>query len=68
VVAEDLRVPEAEGERTLSVRLRQWYGARLVAAMHRGARVTSAFFRVQGFLDPPSALLRPGLVWRVLRA
>ncbi len=68
VVAEDLRIPEAEGERTLGLRLRNWYGDRLVAAMHRDARVVSAFFRVTGFLDPPSALLRPGLLWRVLRA
>jgi 2-polyprenyl-6-methoxyphenol hydroxylase-like FAD-dependent oxidoreductase len=67
VVAEDLRIPEAEGERTLALRLRQWYADKLVAAMRRDARVTGTFFRVNGFLDPPSTLLRPGFVWRVLR-
>ena len=62
----DLGFPGVEGERTLKVRLGNKYMARLHDAATRDARVTEAFFRVAGLIDPPQALMRPGLMRRVL--
>jgi 2-polyprenyl-6-methoxyphenol hydroxylase-like FAD-dependent oxidoreductase len=63
----DLSFPGVEGPRPLKVRLGNAYLSRLQAAAVHDARVTGAFFRVAGLIDPPPALLRPQLVFRVLR-
>jgi hypothetical protein len=63
----DLAFPGVQGERTLQVRIGTAYMARLQVAATRDAKVTGGFMRVAGLLDPPSALLRPGMVARVLR-
>ncbi|WP_426502228.1 FAD-dependent oxidoreductase [Dactylosporangium sp. McL0621] len=63
----DLGFPGVEGPRTLKVRLANAYMSRLhAAAVHDGA-VTRTFFRVAGLVDPPTALMSPGTMLRVLR-
>ena len=49
--------------RALAVRVA---AAGQVAAQQDG-RFTKAFFRVAGLIDPPQALMRPGLMISVLR-
>lgn len=63
----DLGFPGVEGPRTLKVRMGNAYMARLHAAATNDGTVTRAFFRVAGLVDSPQALMRPGLVLRVLR-
>lgn len=63
----DLAFPGVVGARTLKVRVGNAYMSRLHKAATRDAAVTEAFFRVAGLVDPPQALMRPGLVLRVLR-
>lgn len=66
-VAGDLAFPGVEGTRTLKVRLGNAFIGRLHTAAHRDGRFTKAFFRVAGLVDPPQALMRPGLVLGALR-
>jgi 2-polyprenyl-6-methoxyphenol hydroxylase-like FAD-dependent oxidoreductase len=63
----DLSFPGVQGRRTLKSRIGNAYMSRLHAAATVDPVVTEAFFRVAGLVDPPQALMRPALVWRVLR-
>jgi 2-polyprenyl-6-methoxyphenol hydroxylase-like FAD-dependent oxidoreductase len=63
----DLDFPGVDGRRTVKVRLGNAYMARLQYAATKDASVTDAFMRVAGLIDPPQALMRPGMVLRVLR-
>ena len=63
----DLVFPGVQGRRTLKVRLISSYLARLHAAAVRDAHLAVAFTRVAGLVAPPQALLRPGIVLRVVR-
>lgn len=67
VVGGDLRFPEAEGKRTAQIRLSNAYVARLHKAAHHDPVVARAFNKVAGLLEPPQSLMRPGIMWRVLR-
>jgi hypothetical protein len=66
VVDSDLRFPEIEGSRSLMTRFTNWYLVKLHRAAHRDAAVSVAFLKVMNMLEPPHALLRPAVVWRVL--
>ncbi|MCI4065282.1 FAD-dependent oxidoreductase [Micromonospora sp. R77] len=66
-VGTDLRFPEVTGRRTLRVRLVNAYLARLHAAATTDARLGAAFLRVLNLVDPPTRLLTPALLVRVLR-
>lgn len=66
-VGADLGYPGVQGKRTLKIRFANAYVARLQAAAVRDSRLTDAFIRVAGLIDPPTALMRPGLMLRVLR-
>ncbi|TDB73761.1 squalene monooxygenase [Micromonospora sp. KC723] len=66
-VGTDLRFPEVVGRRTLKVRLVNAYVARLHAAATTDADLGAAFLRVINLVDPPTRLLTPGRVLRVLR-
>jgi 2-polyprenyl-6-methoxyphenol hydroxylase-like FAD-dependent oxidoreductase len=63
----DLGFAGVEGKRTAKVRMGNAYIARVHAAAVHDERVTEAFFRVAGLIDPPQALMRPGTIVRVLR-
>jgi 2-polyprenyl-6-methoxyphenol hydroxylase-like FAD-dependent oxidoreductase len=67
-VVGDLRFPEVAGRRGVRVRLLNWYLPRLHRAAHADATVSGAFLRVANLLAPPSELLRPAILVRVLRA
>lgn len=63
----DLAYPQVEGRRTLKVRIGNLYMSRLHAAATRDGSLTAAFMRAAGLVDPPTALMRPGVVLKVLR-
>jgi 2-polyprenyl-6-methoxyphenol hydroxylase-like FAD-dependent oxidoreductase len=64
----DLGFPAVEGRRTLKVWLGNAYIPRLQAAATADDGTLSAtFLRVAGLVDPPQALMRPGVISRVLR-
>ncbi|GAA4705992.1 FAD-dependent oxidoreductase [Phytohabitans rumicis] len=63
----DLDFPGVAGPRPWRVRLFNAYLTRVQYAATKDAVVTTAFMRVAGLVDRPSALLRPSLVARVLR-
>lgn len=67
VASGDLRFPEAEGKRTAQIRFINAYMARLHRAAHHDPVVARAFNEVAGLLAPPQSLMRPGIMWRVLR-
>ncbi len=62
----DLAVHAIEGRRDLMTRVRNGYLARLHAAASRDPALTDRFLRVAGLVDPPSTLLRPSALGRVL--
>jgi 2-polyprenyl-6-methoxyphenol hydroxylase-like FAD-dependent oxidoreductase len=64
--ADDLRLPMSEGDRSLSIRLFNWYRQQLVACPDR--RVGAQLGQVTQFLRPISSLFAPPIVSRVLVA
>ncbi len=66
---EDLRYPETEGERpNLLIRLFLRYLDHVIQAVPEDLKVGLTFLSVLHFATPPSSLIRPGVVWRVLRS
>lgn len=63
----DLAYPGVAGPRPAKVKLANAYMNRLQYAATRDAKVTEAFMRVAGLIDPPEALFKPATVFRVLR-
>ncbi|MBW8805086.1 MAG: FAD-dependent monooxygenase [Catenulisporales bacterium] len=61
----DLAFPDVTGHRTISIRMINAYLPRVHAAAARDAELAAAFIRVAALVDPPKALLRPGVVFRV---
>lgn len=66
-VGADLAFPGVEGPRTIKDRLGGAFMGRLHTAAQRDGRFTSAFFRVAGLVDPPTALMKPGIILGALR-
>ncbi len=64
----DLGFPGVAGRRTLPVRMANAYVPRLRVAAVRDSSLTEAFLRAAGLVDPPQALMRPGVLRRVLFA
>jgi 2-polyprenyl-6-methoxyphenol hydroxylase-like FAD-dependent oxidoreductase len=65
-VGSDLKMPETAGPRSALVKFINWYMTRLHRAAHNDPIATLAFIRVAQLLDPPTAILRPKVAWRVL--
>jgi 2-polyprenyl-6-methoxyphenol hydroxylase-like FAD-dependent oxidoreductase len=63
----DLAFPNVVGRRTVQMRLLNGYLAKLLAGAAHDPRLGRAFLRVAGLVDPPQALLAPGVAARVLR-
>lgn len=66
--APDRSLPETEGAPTLLERITNRYVDRVLTAIEYDAVAADQFNRVTSFLDPPSRLLRPGIMWRAARA
>jgi 2-polyprenyl-6-methoxyphenol hydroxylase-like FAD-dependent oxidoreductase len=62
----DLALPEIPGHRTPATRMLNRYVARLHRVGAHDPVVATAFMRTIGLLDPPSAILRPGVLARVV--
>ncbi len=65
-VGSDLRMPETVGPRNLGVTLINGYIARLHKAAHTDATLATTFMRVANLLAPPSDVLKPSTVGRVV--
>ncbi|MEU8235321.1 FAD-dependent monooxygenase [Actinoplanes sp. NPDC048967] len=66
-VGNDFSYPETTGPRPRGVRFSNWYARRLAVATHASPELTDVYLRVQQLLAPPTDLLRPGVVAKVLR-
>jgi 2-polyprenyl-6-methoxyphenol hydroxylase-like FAD-dependent oxidoreductase len=62
----DLGFPGVEGRRTMKVRMGNAYVPRLQRAAVGDATLSAAFLRVAGLVDPPTEIMRPALIPRVL--
>ena len=63
----DLGFPGVQGRRTLKVRMGNEYIPRLQAAAATDGVLSKAFLRSAGLVDPPTALMQPRIMSRVLR-
>ena len=63
----DLAFPQVKGRRPLKVRLGNAYMAKVQAAATLDPVVLTGFMRVTGLIDLPQALMRPEMMFRVLR-
>jgi 2-polyprenyl-6-methoxyphenol hydroxylase-like FAD-dependent oxidoreductase len=68
VTGGDLGYPGVQGRRSLKTRMSNLYVPRLQAAAITDAELSHAFLRVAGLVDPPTTLLRPAVISRVLRS
>ena len=66
-IGEDLRFPTVEGKRPALSGVLNRYLSRVHAAVEHDTEVLRLFYRVMHMLEPPTALLRPGIALRVLR-
>lgn len=66
-VGGDFAYPQTTGPRPRDIKLRNWYSRQIAYASQIDAGVNRAFVRVQQLLDPPSVLMKPEFVLRVLR-
>lgn len=62
----DLGFPGVQGKRGLKTRLGNVFVSRIQAAATRDSDVSLAFMRVAGLVDPPTALMRLPVIWKVL--
>lgn len=63
----DLSLPEVEGRRTLPMRLANGYVERLLTLCESDTASAEQLIKVTGFIDPPTRLLRPKIMYRVAR-
>jgi 2-polyprenyl-6-methoxyphenol hydroxylase-like FAD-dependent oxidoreductase len=66
-VGSDLALPQIEGKRPLSIRIMNAYLDRVLAAAESDPAVVQQFLRLMNLVDPPSHLLRPSTMLRVLK-
>lgn len=66
-VGNDLRMPEATGPRTFTIKAINAYLAKLHRAAHHDPTVAMAFHKVGNLLAPPPSVLHPRIAWRVLQ-
>ena len=65
-VGNDLRMPEAVGQRTIAGRFINWYISKLHRAGHSDGTVAFAFQQASNLLAPPASILHPRVALRVL--
>ena len=66
-VGNDLRHPKVEGPRPPKVRFINWYIGKLHMAARYDAELATAFLEVANLEAPPTRLLQPAVVMRVIR-
>jgi 2-polyprenyl-6-methoxyphenol hydroxylase-like FAD-dependent oxidoreductase len=66
-VGNDLRHPQVEGARPAKVRFINWYIGKLHMAARHDAKLATAFLEVANLEAPPTRLLQPDIVMRVIR-
>jgi 2-polyprenyl-6-methoxyphenol hydroxylase-like FAD-dependent oxidoreductase len=66
-VGNDLRHPQVQGPRSPKVRFINWYIGKLHMAARHDAKLAIAFLEVANLEAPPTRLLHPAIVTRVLR-
>ncbi|MET0899563.1 MAG: 2-polyprenyl-6-methoxyphenol hydroxylase-like oxidoreductase [Mycobacterium sp.] len=62
----DLGIPGVQAPRPLATRISGWYTDRIIATCGSDPRVHESFVRVAQLLDPPTQLMSPPILWRVL--
>jgi 2-polyprenyl-6-methoxyphenol hydroxylase-like FAD-dependent oxidoreductase len=62
----DLTFPGVVGERTLKVRVAQFFLKKTQIAATRDGKVTAAYFKAAGLVAPPETLQRPGMMLRII--
>ncbi|WP_090619889.1 NAD(P)/FAD-dependent oxidoreductase [Natrinema salaciae] len=63
----DFSFPQTDGDRPRGTAFFNWYLDRLLRKAHTDSVLTDAFTRVLSMQQSPTSLLRPGVMWRVLR-
>jgi 2-polyprenyl-6-methoxyphenol hydroxylase-like FAD-dependent oxidoreductase len=66
-VGNDFAYPETAGPRPRGVAFSNWYGKRLAIASQVSPELNQVYLDVQQLLAPPSELLKPAVVAKVLR-
>jgi 2-polyprenyl-6-methoxyphenol hydroxylase-like FAD-dependent oxidoreductase len=66
-VGNDLRHPKVQGARPAKVRFTNWYIGKLHMAARHDAKLATEFLRVANLEAPPTSLLSPANVLRVIR-
>ena len=66
-VGADFGFPETRGPRPRGTTLFNWYTSRLLGRAHADGVLAETFHRVLSMEEPPTALFRPGALWRVFR-
>jgi hypothetical protein len=66
-VGGDLALPEVQGDRPLLLRLTNAYVERLLQVAEHDPLVAAAFNDVADLIAPPENIMRPRVLWRVLR-
>lgn len=65
-VGEDFRYPETEGQAPLGSALINQYVAGIHRAVQRDPVVYQAFLKVMNLIEPPTSLMQPHMIWRVI--
>jgi len=63
----DFSFPQTRGEKPRGAAFFNWYLSRLFRKAHTDSVLTDAFTRVLSMQQHPTSLLRPSIIWRVLR-
>jgi 2-polyprenyl-6-methoxyphenol hydroxylase-like FAD-dependent oxidoreductase len=66
-IGSDLTLPEVEGHRSILTRLSNTWAERILQAAEDDAYIAEAFGSVTDLLAPPTVLMRPRLIWRVVK-
>jgi hypothetical protein len=65
-VGEDFRYPETEGTKPPFTDMINAYVEKVHKATQCDPVVYAQFLRVMNLIDPPTSLMSPGIMWRVL--
>lgn len=66
--SEDFRFPETTGNRPFGIDITNKYVSMVHKAAITDEKVSKAFLKVMGLIDPPAKLFSPMMLWRILTA